>query len=205
MNRIWGKAIQTDAKISPNNYGGPLVDIRGRVLGVLVPLSPDSTENVAGMEWYDSGIGFAVPLAHINSVLPRLTRGEDLKPGIIGVSFNGRDLYGKQPVIASCRPNSPAAKAGFKAGDKIVEIDGKSIERQAQLREQVNRHYAGDTINVVVMRGDERLERAIPLADTLEPYARPFLGLLPERHVPDDAAGVVVRYVYPEALRRKPG
>ena len=39
-NRIWGKAIQTDAKISPANYGGPLVDIRGRVLGVLVPLSP---------------------------------------------------------------------------------------------------------------------------------------------------------------------
>ena len=39
-DRIWGKAIQTDAKISPNNYGGPLVDIAGRVLGVLVPMSP---------------------------------------------------------------------------------------------------------------------------------------------------------------------
>ena len=41
LDRIWGKAIQTDAKISPNNYGGPLVDIGGRVLGVLVPMSPD--------------------------------------------------------------------------------------------------------------------------------------------------------------------
>ena len=41
LDRIWGKAIQTDAKISPNNYGGPLVDIAGRVLGVLVPMSPD--------------------------------------------------------------------------------------------------------------------------------------------------------------------
>ena len=39
-DRIWGKAIQTDAAVSPNNYGGPLVDIAGRVLGVLVPLSP---------------------------------------------------------------------------------------------------------------------------------------------------------------------
>ena len=40
-NRIWGKAIQTDAKISPSNYGGPLIDLQGRVLGVLVPMSPD--------------------------------------------------------------------------------------------------------------------------------------------------------------------
>ena len=75
LNRIWGKAMQTDAKISPSNYGGPLVDIRGRVLGVLVPLSPDKHEDVAGVEWYDSGIGFAVPLAHVNTVLPRLSEG----------------------------------------------------------------------------------------------------------------------------------
>ena len=64
LNRIWGTAIQTDAKISPNNYGGALVDIRGRVLGILAPLSPESHEDVAGVEWYDSGIGFAVPLGH---------------------------------------------------------------------------------------------------------------------------------------------
>ena len=77
LNRIWNKAIQTDAKISPNNYGGPLVDIRGRVLGVLVPMSPMATDELAGIEWYDSGIGFAVPLADIMQVLPRLEKGED--------------------------------------------------------------------------------------------------------------------------------
>ena len=63
INRIWSTAIQTDAKISPANYGGPLIDIQGRVLGVLVPLSPQKQGGeVAGAEWYDSGIGFAVPL-----------------------------------------------------------------------------------------------------------------------------------------------
>src|SRR6185369_7287390 len=41
VHRIWGRALQTDAKISASNYGGPLVDLQGRVLGVLVPLSPD--------------------------------------------------------------------------------------------------------------------------------------------------------------------
>ncbi len=80
VDRIWGKAIQTDAAVSPNNYGGPLVDIRGRVMGILVPLSPDADGGVAGMEWYDSGIGFAIPMEHIPQVLPRLEKGEDLHP-----------------------------------------------------------------------------------------------------------------------------
>ena len=74
-DRIWGKAIQTDASVSPNNYGGPLVDIRGRVMGVIVPLSPESADEVAGYEWYDSGIGFAIPADHIQKILPRIEKG----------------------------------------------------------------------------------------------------------------------------------
>ena len=198
-NRIWGKAIQTDAKISPSNYGGPLVDIRGRVLGVLVPLSPESTDNLAGVEWYDSGIGFAVPLAHINTVLPKLAAGQDLKPGILGVSLDGRDIYSKPPVIVGCRPNSPAYKAGLKAGDRIVEIDGHPVVRQAQLRERINRHYAGETLRVVVLRGEERIERDLELIDHLDPFQRPFLGILPLRDAPAAVGGTPVRFVYPDS------
>src|SRR5690606_17319965 len=72
IGRIWGKAIQTDAKVSPTNYGGPLLSIDGRVFGVLVPASPQGDGETAGVEWYDSGIGFAVPLEDIFAVLPRL-------------------------------------------------------------------------------------------------------------------------------------
>lgn len=205
LNRIWGTALQTDAKISPSNYGGPLVDIRGRVFGVLAPLSPESHEDVAGVEWYDSGIGFAVPLAHIYKVLPRLSEGHDLKPGILGVSLNGRDIYTKPATIVACRPNSPAYKAGLKPGDKIIEIDGRPVERQAQLRERMNRHYAGDSLKVVVLRGEERVERDITLVDTLEPYGRPFLGLLPLRDAPVSAGGVPIRYVYPDSPAAKAG
>ena len=64
-NRIWGKAIQTDAKISPANFGGPLFGLQGRVIGILVPLAQDDEGVFAGTDWYDSGIGFAVPLADI--------------------------------------------------------------------------------------------------------------------------------------------
>ena len=95
VGRIWGKAVQTDAKISPVNYGGPLVDIAGRVIGVLVPMSPDDSGEAAGVDWYDSGIGFAVPLEHVLSVLPRLRAGETLEPGLLGVTF-------KLNLIDSC-------------------------------------------------------------------------------------------------------
>jgi serine protease Do len=84
LDRVWGKAIQTDAKISPNNYGGALVDIHGRVLGVLVPLSPQAQQEVAGAEWYDSGIGFAVPLVDVLDRLEPLKAGEDQHPGLLG-------------------------------------------------------------------------------------------------------------------------
>ncbi|HEV3006797.1 MAG TPA: trypsin-like peptidase domain-containing protein, partial [Pirellulales bacterium] len=170
LHRVWDKAIQTDAKISPANYGGPLVDIRGRVLGVLSPLSPMGSGEVQGVEWYDSGIGFAVPLEQILGLLPRLKQGHDLLPGLMGVNLQGRDQYAEAPVIAACRPNSPAYKAGFKAGDRIVQIDDRAIERQVQLLHEIHRRYAGDKLRVTVARGDERIERELELVDHLDPY-----------------------------------
>ena len=103
--RIWGRAIQTDAKISAHNYGGPLVDVRGRVLGILTPMSPTESGARAGSEWYDSGIGFAVPLADVLAVLPKLQAGHDQRGGLAGVSFSGTNLYVDPPVIAACRAN----------------------------------------------------------------------------------------------------
>ena len=181
--RIWGKAMQTDAKISPNNYGGPLVDIEGRVMGLLVPLSPMASDELAGVEWYDSGIGFAVPLETINKMLPRLKKGEDLFGGLMGVSMKGIDIYAEEPELAAVQPNSPAYQAGLKPKDKIVEIDGHKIARQAELKHLLGPHYAGDKVKLVVLRGSERLEKTIELVGKLVPYENPFLGALPMRAV----------------------
>ena len=191
-NRIWGKAVQTDAKVSPSNYGGPLVDIRGRVLGVLVPLSPNATGEVAGAEWYDSGIGFAVPLDEILTQLDRMKMGEDLKSGILGISLKRGDMYALPAVVAACPANSPAAKAGLKPGDEVVEVDGAKIASQSQLKHALGRRYAGDPVSIVVLRGDERLSKTVELVDQLVPYEHPFLGILPLR----DAGGVDVRHVF---------
>jgi serine protease Do len=195
-NRIWSKAIQTDARISPSNYGGPLVDIHGRVLGILVPLSPQRQNEIAGAEWYDSGIGFAIPLIDIVPRLDRMKAGEDLHPGLLGITLKGNDMYSEPVEIAACLPKSPAYIAGLKAGDRIIEVDGTEIQRQAQLKHVLGPRYAGDQVQLVAMRDDQRIEVQVELADKLEPYENPFVGILPDRS-PSSEPGVVVRYVYP--------
>ena len=195
VGRVWGKALQTDAPTSPNNYGGPLVDVRGRVMGLIVPLSPMSAEEIAGVEWYDSGIGFAIPLEAVQKVLPKLRKGEDLYTGVAGVFMQSKNLYTGDTVIGSCRPNSPAAKAQFKAGDRIVEIGGRKVTRSAEVKQEISRHYAGDKVHFVVLRGDKRIEADLLLTSRLEPFQHGFLGILPLRG--GSEAGVTVRYVYP--------
>jgi len=208
LSRIWGKAIQTDAAVSPGNYGGPLVDVHGRVLGLVVPLSPQQGETVAGVHWYDSGIGFAVPLCDLLEILGRLKEGEDLYPGVTGLGFPREALYTSSPVIEGIRRGSPADKAGLEKGDQIVAIGGRPVARPADVREEIGRRYAGDKLKVVVLRGDKRLEREIELVAALPAYVPPFLGILPAREASADdrtAAGVIVRYVYPGGPAEKAG
>ena len=214
-NRIWGKAVQTDAKISPSNYGGPLIDIRGRVIGILVPLSPQRQGDLAGAEWYDSGIGFAVPLVDLVPHLPAMKRGQDLFPGLLGITLVGTDIYALPATIATCPAKSPARLAGLRAGDTIVEIDAVEITRQAQLRHALGPRVAGDTVRIVALRGPEstRIETTIELAAHIEPYVRPDLGLLPLRpggapEADADApapAGVIIRHVFPDGAAAQAG
>jgi serine protease Do len=201
LNRIWGKAIQTDAKISPVNYGGALVDIEGRVLGILVPLSPQATGEVAGVEWYDSGIGFAIPMADVNGALDRLKQGKDLVGGLMGITSKGQDIYEGQPTIDRVRYGSPAYQAGLKEGDVVVELDGHPVKRQAQLKHALGNRYAGEKVVVKIKRGDEELSRELTLVDRLVPYESAFLGILPARDLTSAPAekGVRIRYVFPES------
>jgi serine protease Do len=197
-SRIWGKAIQTDAAVSPNNYGGPLIDLRGRVLGVLVPLTPSGGSELAGYEWYDSGIGFAVPSDAVRRSVERLRDGDDLHPGRIGINIKGKNPVLAEPVISDVHPNSPAADAGLKVDDRIITIDDRPIRRGADLKTALARRYAGEQTQLVVRRGDETFERTIDLVAKLTPYEHPFLGVLPRRD-PREQPGVVVRWVYPDS------
>jgi serine protease Do len=206
VNRIWGKAIQTDAAVSPSNYGGPLVDLQGRVLGILAPLSPEEGDEMAGMQWYDSGIGFAVPLVDILATLPELKKGKDLLPGATGLRFASRALHIAEPVIAGARANSPAYKAGLKKGDRIEKIGDRPITLASQVKEEISRRYAGQKLTMTVGRDGKSRQVEVELADKLEPYVRPFLGVLPMRVAANDKnKGVPVRYVYSQGPADKAG
>src|SRR5262245_37119233 len=112
-SRIGTKAVQTDANLSPANYGGPLIDLDGRVIGICVPLSPGGQQEGAGSEWYDSGIGFAVPLAGNDKVIAAMKEGKTLQRAFLGVQSQPTGNPPSGASIVSVVPDSPAAKIGL--------------------------------------------------------------------------------------------
>ena len=154
VGRIGGKAVQTDASVSPANYGGALVDLSGRILGLLVPLSPRGY--AAGIQWYDSGIGFAADWRGILQILPRLEKGEDLHPGFLGVGTSPADM-GPGARITSV--TGPAAEAGLKKGDRIVSISGEKILNPFHLKRLLAARYAGDEVILQVGKGKKKVRR----------------------------------------------
>ena len=186
LHRKYGRVLQTDASVSVANYGGPLVNISGQVLGVLVPMSPQSTpggeeDELAGAEYYDSGIGFAVPLEHVLSILERWKHSKELLPGKLGIGLTEGDTHTTPPKITSVWPNSPAAKAGWKSGDLVTAVNKQPVTTQAHLRFQIKPRYAGDTVSVTLERDKEILQTEVTLTGNLPPYRLAFLGVLPVR------------------------
>ena len=202
VNRIWGRAVQTDAKVSPVNYGGPLVDVNGAVMGILAPLSPGGKTETAGIEWYDSGIGFAIPLQDIYRTLDRLKKGEDLRPGQAGLSLKSRDIYSTKPVIDRVRFDSPAWNAGLRPDDVIIEIEGQPVQRIAQVMMVIRSRLEGERVALKVKRDDQIIPVDFELTGQLKSYEQPFLGILPQR---DGQAGVRVRHIWKDSAASTAG
>jgi serine protease Do len=210
-NRAWGRGVQTDAAISPVNYGGPLVDIAGRVIGILAPLPAEQAGMTEGTELYDAGIGFAVPLEDMVTVLPRLMAGESLDAGILGVSYRSRDQINGEPVIASVRQGSPAARAGIVPGDAIVAIDGRPVTRIADARHATGPKRAGEKVIVAIERHDKdakasRIETTATLAADLPPWRRAVIGVVAavEREA-KDRGPIRIAWVLPESPAEQAG
>ncbi|MFO1032518.1 MAG: trypsin-like peptidase domain-containing protein [Planctomycetota bacterium] len=153
-HRLFGRALQIDAYTSPANYGGPVIDLEGRLLGIAVPLSPSGRN--AGVEWYDSGIGFATTLADIEPLLARMQDGAILQRGWLGVRLEPSFL-GPGAKIASISETGAAAKAGVKAGDVVTAVDGIAVKNGPHLQMLVNARLGGDFVSLGVQRGDEAL------------------------------------------------
>ena len=152
-NRIGGRAIQTDANISPANYGGPLIDIQGRMLGICVPMNPQSQAIGAGVEWYDSGIGFAIPLANAGKLIDRLKSGERILPPFLGIQSTANP-EGDGLFISRVVQNTAASEAGLQREDILLAVDGNEVNDLLRLRQVLNKLESGDTVEIKVRRGE---------------------------------------------------
>jgi len=158
----------------------------------------------AGFEWYDSGIGFAIPFEDVLAALPRLKEGKDLEKGIVGVTFKGTDIYSAVPEVLQVNKNSPADKAGIKPGDQIIEIDGHPISRRAQIQHLLGVKYEGDRVALKFKRGKDVIDvKDLVLVSSLQVAAHPFLGILPLRD--DPRLGVQIRHIFAKSPADKAG
>ncbi len=196
VNRIHGLAIQTDAKISPVNFGGPLLELNGRAMGILVPLSPrDSSEEIGGgVEWYDSGIGFAIPATDALRSAEKLRSGTDLFPGVLGVKLSTKNPLAEQFELTEVYPDSPAASAGLKQHDTVIEVNGTKIDRFGVFESVIKGAYAGDRLALKIKRGDDEFDAELQLAEKLKRPPKAFLGIISQKVVKsgDNAIGVKV-------------
>jgi len=176
-----GDAIQTDAAINRGNSGGPLLDARGRVLGINSQIKSSS----GGGE----GVGFAVPVDTVRRSLDSLRETGKVAYGFLGVSAS--PLYPqlarrlalpveRGALIGSVERGSPAAKAGLSAGkgkiefqgqkdiprggDVIVAVDGRQVTQDVDLPDLIGQKGPGEKVRLEVVRGRDRRTVTVTLA-----------------------------------------
>jgi putative serine protease PepD len=143
-------AIQTDASLNPGNSGGPLLDSRGHVIGVVDQIATD------GSSEQSSGVGFAVPIDLIAKELPQLVKGQAVKHAYLGVSTSTAPGTAKGAVVGDVTAGGPAAAAGLKAGDVITALDGEPVAGTSDLVAAIATHTPGDTVTLTVDRGGSK-------------------------------------------------
>jgi 2-alkenal reductase len=164
--------VQTDAAINPGNSGGPLLDQRGRIIGINTAIASGSQQlDIFGQSTGvpPQGLGFAIPSNTAEAVIARLVQNKP--PAFLGVVAGVIDpqaaaLY-QFPVgayVTRVDPNSPAAKAGLQPRDIITRIDEQAINTTYQLPQVIAQHTPGQKVTIAVWRGGKTLHLTATLA-----------------------------------------
>jgi len=153
--------IQTDAAINPGNSGGPLLDSQGKVIGINTAVLRDTYSGTM------VGLGFAIPINLAKDVADQiLTNGHVVRAvlGIRGAMSNDADMASyydlgvDHGVIArGVDPGTPAARAGLRPGDIIIEMAGTSVKQLGDYRRVLRENQPGTTIRVVAVRNKQRI------------------------------------------------
>ena len=163
--------IQTDAAINPGNSGGPLLNAKGEVIGINTAIRADAM-----------GIGFAIPINKAKAIQANLARGERIAHPYLGVQIatltpDMARLNNEDPnsaiqlpetdgvLVVRVLPNTPAAEAGLRRGDVIVEIAGVPVTRADQMQSRIDRVSVGDALEVTLKRGDRTQLFSVRTAD----------------------------------------
>lgn len=180
------EAIQTDAAINPGNSGGPLLNWHGEVIGINTMIASNVGQS--------AGIGFAIPINTAKAVLNDLvTLGRVRRPAL-GVRTVPVDQFPDLAdqlglavdyglLIVQVVPGGAADRAGLRGGneraflgnlpimlggDLIVAIDGEKVEDQQDLTQMMNKHRAGDTVQITVYRGKKKMDVNVTLGEARE-------------------------------------
>jgi len=195
--------LQTDAAINPGNSGGPLVNLRGELIGVSVAVYREG-----------QGIGFAIPVRRISGALAEMYSPETLE----SLWFGARVRPGRLPLtISSVQADSPAAKAGLRAGDQIVEVNGRPPQRFIDFTRTLVEAGTTRTVALAVQRGTERKTTRIRLVRETSFFnselVRQKIGLSVEELTPQvaetlglgDKRGVIITDVEPGSPAARAG
>ncbi|MHC5598321.1 MAG: HhoA/HhoB/HtrA family serine endopeptidase [Nostoc sp.] len=163
--------IQTDAAINPGNSGGPLLNGQGEVIGINTAIRPDAM-----------GIGFAIPIDKAKAIAAQLQRDGKVAHPYLGVQMltltpelakqNNTDPNSAIQIpevngvfVIRVVPNSPAASAGIRRGDVILQIDGKAITSAEELQNFVEDSRLGQVLQVKVQRGNQTQQLSVRTAE----------------------------------------
>lgn len=165
--------IQTDASINMGHSGGPLVNLRGELVGINTAILAPGGGNI--------GIGFAIPANMAKAVMEQLIAHGEVKRGQIGVQLQdltpeiaqAMDLKEgvRGALIAQVVKGAPADKAGFKTGDVVVRVGDKPVNSAADLRNAIGLQRIGDNLKIEVLRKGETLTLTPTIGNNLQAFA----------------------------------
>jgi serine protease Do len=165
--------IQTDAAVNPGNSGGPLVDVRGELVGMNVAIATGRDAQGTQESGDSAGISFAIPVGTIEPIVQQLIAAGSISRGFVGVRFRpGSDRLDlpdgtvrKGVVVTEVIDPGPAAQAGLRIGDAIVRIQGYPVTDSTALAALISSGRAGDEIAIDVLRDGAVVPLSIRLGE----------------------------------------
>ncbi|MAX55200.1 MAG: serine endoprotease DegQ [Alcanivoracaceae bacterium] len=159
--------IQTDASINPGNSGGALVNLRGELVGINTAILAPAGGNV--------GIGFAIPTEMAENVMHQLIEHGEVRRGMLGVTIQDltpelADAFGVERqrgvVITQVVEDSAAEKAGLKSGDVVTAVDGRPVNRAADLRNKVGMAPVGEKVTLSILRDGKKKDVTATISES---------------------------------------